>query len=109
MHSVLALKDRNSTLFGDEQREGGGGWGGGGGEFDTILSICFCIRKKKIHRDIFQHKKSRHAKFQPIQSNLENRYEIVNWGRLAQSYSIVILMKAKTPQRLDCIVHGDYF
>ena len=25
MHSVLALKDRNSTLFGDEQRGGGGG------------------------------------------------------------------------------------
>ena len=41
MHSVLALKDRNSTLFGDGQ------WERGGVEFDTILSICFCILEKK--------------------------------------------------------------
>ena len=41
--SVLALKDRNSTLFWDEQRGRGGGV-----EFDTILSILhFCILEKK--------------------------------------------------------------
>ena len=85
MHSVLALEDRNSTLFGDEQsREGGGG----GVEFNTICPYVSAILKKKTHRDIFQHKKSRKAKFQPIRSNLENRYEIVIWGRLARSYSI---------------------
>ena len=40
MHSVLALKVRNSMLFGDEQR-------GGGVDFDKILSICCCILETK--------------------------------------------------------------
>ena len=71
----------------ETNREGGGG---GGVEFDTILSICFCILEKKNHRDIFQHKKSRHAKFQPMRSNLENHYDIVIWGWLAWGYSISI-------------------
>ena len=84
MHSVLALKDRNSTLFGDEQK----GRGGGGGWIWHNFVHVFLHSQKKNHRDIFQHKKSRHAKFQPIRSNLENHYEIVVWGRLARSYSI---------------------
>ena len=59
-------------------REGGGG---GGVEFDTILSICFCILEKKNTGTFFSTKRA-------IRSNLENRYEIVIWGRLARSHSI---------------------
>ena len=43
MHSVLALKDRNSMLFGDGQSKGGGG----GGEFDTILSRWHFVAHKE--------------------------------------------------------------
>ena len=81
MHSVLALKDRNSTLFGDEQR----GRGGGGLNLTQFCPYVSAFLKKKNTQG---HKKSRHAKFQPIRSNLENRYEIFIWGRLARSYSI---------------------
>ena len=63
--------------------------GGGGGELSRMcLKPSFPACGKRKHRDIFYNKKSRHAKFQPIRSNLENRYEIVTWGRLAQSPSI---------------------
>ena len=70
--------------------EGGGGGRGGarraGGELSRMcLKPCFPACGKKEHRDIFLHKKNRHAKLQPIRSNLGNRYEIVTWGRLARS------------------------
>ena len=52
-----------------------------GVEFDAISFVFFCILEKKTHG---------HAKFQPIMSNLENRYEIVTWGRLARSHSILV-------------------
>ena len=68
-HSVLVLKDWNSTLFGDGQRRGGGG-----GDFWTIVSIFFCLLEKKSN---FYHKKSQHAKFQWIPSNLKNH----KWNR----------------------------
>ena len=54
--------------LGGRGREGGGG----GVNFqDCVWSLASPLVEKK-DRDIFQHKKSRHAKFQPIQSNLEN-------------------------------------
>ena len=48
--SVFALKDRNSTLFGDEQR----GRGGGGGVI--IINIDKNLEKKN-HRDIYNTKR----------------------------------------------------
>ena len=52
--------------------------------FEALLPRLWKIE----HRDIYYHKKSRHAKFQLILSNLENRYEIVILGRLARSSAI---------------------
>ena len=50
--------------------------GGGGGLSRTCLKPCFSACGKKCTA-IFSQKKSQHAKFQRILSNLENRYEIV--------------------------------
>ena len=55
---------------------GGGGWGGcekgvGSGLSRTCLKPCFPACGKKC-RDVFSQKRSRHAKFQWILSNLEN-------------------------------------
>ena len=50
--------------------------GGGGGDFHTILSIF---------SDIFQNKKSQHAKFQWIPSNFKNRSEIGTYSSLPWS------------------------
>ena len=79
--------------------EGGGGGlreGRGGG---VNFQECVCVFEalltrlwKKIAQGHFLTRKMRrHAKFQLIQSNLENCYEFVTWGRLAQSPSIDIV------------------
>ena len=105
-HSVLVLKDRNPTWFGDGQRDRRGvGKGGGGGGGRIIPQFCpyFSAFLKK-HRDIFYHKMSWHAKFQWNLSNLKNHNEIhflftsqqhIN----AQLTSIVgfIIQNAETP------------
>ena len=54
---------------------GGGARRAGGGLSRMCLKPCFptCERNR---RDIFSQKRSRHAKFQQILSNLENRYKI---------------------------------
>ena len=55
-------------------------------------------------QDIFSQKKSRHGKFQRILNNLENRYKIVTWGRLAQTLSIV----SENQTKLLLLLHRVY-
>ena len=60
---------------------GGGGREGGGGQLERGGPSRVCLKPHcpacaKKQRDIFWHKKSRHAKFQQIPSNLKNRNEI---------------------------------
>ena len=63
----------------------------GAGELsETCLKPCFPACEKKKHRDIFSQKKSLHGKFQGILGNLDNRYEIVTWGWLLQTPSVII-------------------
>ena len=100
MHSVLALEDRNSMLSGDERRGGGGGW------IWHNFVHTFLHSWKKNHRDIILTQKVRHAKFQPIRRLLENRYEIVIWGRLARSYSISKLSPTYHPWILVVLSHN---
>ena len=56
----------------------------GGGLSRTCLKLVSTLVEKNC-RDVFSQNRSRHAKFQPILSNLENCYEIVTWGWLAWS------------------------
>ena len=74
VHSVLVLKDRNPTLFGDGERERRGGGGGVGGWVFAQFCLYFSALLKK--RGIFNTIKSWHAKFQCLLSNLKNGNEI---------------------------------
>ena len=56
---------------------GGGATRAGGWTFKNVYEALFPRLWKKKCRDIFSQKRSWHAKFQQILSNLENRYEIV--------------------------------
>ena len=70
---------------------GGGGGGGGRREVDLqerVWSLIYPLVQKK-QRDIFWHKKSRHAKFQQIPSNLKNRNKIGTYASFPQSPSIL--------------------
>ena len=59
------------------------GGGGGGVDFQERVCSLVCLWKKK--QNIFWHKKSQHAKFQQIPSNLKNRNEIGTYASLWQS------------------------
>ena len=61
-------------------------WGGGGGLNLTQFCPYFSAFLKKKQGHFLTQKE---YKFQPILNNLENCYEIVTWGQLARSYSIL--------------------
>ena len=66
------------------------GWGQKGEwTFKSVFEASFPRLWKKEHRDIFWHKKSRHAKFQWIPRNLKNRNEIGTFTSLPRSHSII--------------------
>ena len=69
--------------------EGGGGW--------TRFPAC-----GKRHRDIFWHKKSRHAKFQRTPSNLKNHNKTCTYASLPRSPSIDFI--ARTQNTVDYIL-----
>ena len=55
----------------------------------NVLEALFPRLWEKKNRDIGEHKKSRHAKFQWIPSNLKNSNEIGTYASLPRSPSIV--------------------
>ena len=58
---------------------------------ERVWSLVFPLVEKK-HRDVFSQKRSRHANFQRILSNLRNRYVIITSGRLARRPPIIMIV-----------------
>ena len=63
-------------------------WAEGGVDFQERVWSLVSLLVKKKHKDIFWHKKSQHAKFQRILSNLKNRTEIGTYASVWRSPSI---------------------
>ena len=89
------------------------GGGGGGGQKEEgrlqehVWSLVSPLGKKRVD---FWHKKSRHAKFQQILSNLKNRNEIGTYASLPRSPSIILLTTRRHLMRLrSCVISHNYY